>query len=64
MSVENPNERYARACLKRSAQGATPTLLIPLQHYSYHLTLARGTNPDAFRLKDLRFAQAMKLVQL
>lgn len=40
------------------------TCLIPLQLFSYHLALARGTNPDGFRLEDPHFAQAMKLVQL
>jgi glutamine---fructose-6-phosphate transaminase (isomerizing) len=40
------------------------TCLIPLQLLSYHLALARGTNPDGFRLEDPRFAQAMKQVQL
>ncbi|HEV7128834.1 MAG TPA: SIS domain-containing protein [Ktedonobacterales bacterium] len=40
------------------------TCLIPLQLFSYHLALARGTNPDGFRLDDPRFARAMKLVQL
>jgi glucosamine--fructose-6-phosphate aminotransferase (isomerizing) len=40
------------------------TCLIPLQLLSYHLALARGTNPDGFRLEDPHFAQAMKLVQL
>ncbi|BCL80563.1 SIS domain-containing protein [Ktedonobacteria bacterium brp13] len=40
------------------------TCLLPLQLFSYYLALARGTNPDGFRLEDPRFAQAMKLVQL
>jgi glucosamine--fructose-6-phosphate aminotransferase (isomerizing) len=40
------------------------TCLIPLQLFSYHLALARGTNPDGFRLEDPRFAQAAKLIQL
>lgn len=40
------------------------TCLIPLHLLSYHLALARGTNPDGFRLEDPHFAQAMNLVQL
>lgn len=40
------------------------TCLVPLQLFSYHLALARGTNPDAFRLDDPRFASAFKTVEL
>jgi glucosamine--fructose-6-phosphate aminotransferase (isomerizing) len=29
-----------------------------LQLFSYHLALARGTNPDGFRVDDPRFARA------
>jgi glutamine---fructose-6-phosphate transaminase (isomerizing) len=32
--------------------------LLPLQLFSYHLALARGTNPDSFRAEDARFARA------
>ena len=32
--------------------------LLPLQLFSYHLALARGTNPDTFRVEDPRFARA------
>ena len=32
--------------------------LVPLQLFAYHLTLARGTNPDSFRGDDPRFARA------
>ena len=32
--------------------------LVPLQLFSYHLALARGTNPDGFRVDDPRFARA------
>ena len=32
--------------------------LVPLQFFSYHLALARGTNPDSFRVDDPRFARA------
>ena len=32
--------------------------LLPLQLFSYHLALARGTNPDSFRAEDPRFARA------
>ena len=34
------------------------TCLVPLQLFSYHLALARGTNPDIFRVDDPRFARA------
>jgi glucosamine--fructose-6-phosphate aminotransferase (isomerizing) len=34
------------------------TCLLPLQLFSYHLALARGTNPDSFRAEDPRFARA------
>ncbi|MBA3950964.1 MAG: SIS domain-containing protein, partial [Rubrobacter sp.] len=34
------------------------TCLVPLQLFSYHLALARGTNPDSFRTDDARFARA------
>ena len=34
------------------------TCLLPLQLFSYHLALARGTNPDSFRVEDPRFARA------
>lgn len=34
------------------------TCLVPLQLFSYHLALARGTNPDSFRAEDARFARA------
>jgi glucosamine--fructose-6-phosphate aminotransferase (isomerizing) len=34
------------------------TCLLPLQLFSYHLALARGTNPDSFRAGDPRFARA------
>jgi glucosamine--fructose-6-phosphate aminotransferase (isomerizing) len=32
--------------------------LVPLQLFTYHLALARGTNPDSFRTDDERFARA------
>jgi glutamine---fructose-6-phosphate transaminase (isomerizing) len=32
--------------------------LVPLQLFSYHPALARGTNPDGFRVDDPRFAKA------
>jgi glutamine---fructose-6-phosphate transaminase (isomerizing) len=34
------------------------TCLVPLQLFAYHLALTRGTNPDAFRTDDPRFARA------
>jgi glutamine---fructose-6-phosphate transaminase (isomerizing) len=34
------------------------TCLVPLQFFTYHLALARGTNPDSFRGDDPRFARA------
>lgn len=40
------------------------TCLVPLQLFAYHLALARGANPDSFRLEDPRFAKARDLVQL
>ncbi len=40
------------------------TCLIPLQLFSYHLALGRGTNPDVFRLDDPRFARARARVRL
>ena len=38
--------------------------LVALQLFSYFLALARGTNPDGFRLEDPRFKEAMALVRL
>jgi glutamine---fructose-6-phosphate transaminase (isomerizing) len=38
--------------------------LVPLQLFAYHLALARGTNPDVFRLDDARFARAFARVGL
>ena len=32
--------------------------VVPLQLFTYHLALARGTNPDNFRVADPRFARA------
>ena len=40
------------------------TCLVPLQLFTYHLALNRGTNPDSFRLDDPRFATAMESVKL
>lgn len=40
------------------------TCLVPLQLFSYHLALVRGTNPDGFRLDDPRFARARARVRL
>jgi glutamine---fructose-6-phosphate transaminase (isomerizing) len=40
------------------------TCVIPLQLFAYHLALARGTNPDSFRLEDPRFAKVRELVRL
>jgi glutamine---fructose-6-phosphate transaminase (isomerizing) len=34
------------------------TCVVPLQLFAYRLALARGTNPDAFRTDDPRFARA------
>jgi glucosamine--fructose-6-phosphate aminotransferase (isomerizing) len=34
------------------------TCLLPLQLFAYYLALSRGTNPDAFRTDDPRFARA------
>lgn len=38
--------------------------LIPLQLFTYHLALAKGTNPDSFRLDDPSFARAEKYMKL
>lgn len=43
---------------------AALTCAVPLQLFSYHLALARGTNPDSFRLEDPRFARAFRRVAL
>jgi glucosamine--fructose-6-phosphate aminotransferase (isomerizing) len=40
------------------------TCLVPLQLFSYHLALVRGTNPDVFRLDDPRFALARTRARL
>lgn len=38
--------------------------LVVLQLFTYLLSIARGTNPDGFRLEDPRFKEAMSLVRL
>ena len=38
--------------------------LVPLQLFTYHLALQRGTNPDGFRLEEPRFARIHDLVRL
>lgn len=43
---------------------AALTCAVPLQLFSYHLALARGTNPDSFRLDDPRFAKAYRRITL
>lgn len=43
---------------------STLTCVIPLQLFAYRLALARGTNPDGFRLHDPRFATAHTLAPL
>lgn len=40
------------------------TCAVPLQLFSYYLALARGTNPDSFRLDDPRFLKAYRRVTL
>jgi glucosamine--fructose-6-phosphate aminotransferase (isomerizing) len=40
------------------------TTLVPAQLLAYWLSLARGTNPDRFRLDDERFARAYALTKL
>jgi glucosamine--fructose-6-phosphate aminotransferase (isomerizing) len=40
------------------------TCAVPLQLFSYHLALARGTNPDGFRLEDPKYARAFRLFTL
>lgn len=38
--------------------------LLPLQLLTYYLAIAKGTNPDSFRLNDPRFARAEKYMKL
>jgi glucosamine--fructose-6-phosphate aminotransferase (isomerizing) len=40
------------------------TCAVPLQLFAYHLALARGTNPDSFRLDDPKFLKAFRRVTL
>lgn len=40
------------------------TCAVPLQLFAYHLALARGTNPDSFRLDDPKFLKAFRRVAL
>ena len=40
------------------------THLVPLQLFTYHLAIERGTNPDVFRLDDPRFKAAIAHVEL
>jgi glutamine---fructose-6-phosphate transaminase (isomerizing) len=40
------------------------TCLIPLQLFAYWLAIARGTDPDGFRLEDPRYNRARQLVRL
>ncbi|HEV2356727.1 MAG TPA: SIS domain-containing protein [bacterium] len=40
------------------------TCVVPVQLFAYHLAVARGTNPDSFRLEDPRFARAYRRVTL
>jgi glucosamine--fructose-6-phosphate aminotransferase (isomerizing) len=43
---------------------AALTCAVPLQLFAYHLALARGTNPDSFRLDDPKFLKAYRRVVL
>jgi glucosamine--fructose-6-phosphate aminotransferase (isomerizing) len=43
---------------------STLSCIVPLQLFTYHLALAKGTNPDSFRLEDPRFAKAEKYMKL
>jgi glucosamine--fructose-6-phosphate aminotransferase (isomerizing) len=43
---------------------AAVTCLLPLQLFAYRLALACGTNPDAFRLDDPRYAHARTRLRL
>ena len=38
--------------------------LLPLQLFAYELALARGTNPDSFRMQDPRFPRLRERVRL
>jgi glucosamine--fructose-6-phosphate aminotransferase (isomerizing) len=40
------------------------TCLVPLQLFTYHLALMRGTNPDSFRTDDPSFPRVTELVRL
>lgn len=54
--------RPAAAGVVRVPEVAEPfgalNCLVPMQLFTYHLALARGTNPDSFRVDDPRFARA------
>jgi glutamine---fructose-6-phosphate transaminase (isomerizing) len=54
--------RPAAAAVLRAPEVPEPfsalSCLVPLQLFAYHLALARGTNPDSFRVNDPRFARA------
>src|SRR5215211_5666399 len=54
--------RPAAAAVLRAPEVPEPfsalSCLVPLQLFAYHLALARGTNPDSFRVDDPRFARA------
>lgn len=58
-SAEPPGGAVGRILVPEVPEPFTAlTCLVPLQLFAYHLALARGTNPDIFRVDDPRFARA------
>lgn len=59
---ETTEAHPSAACVLRVPEVPEPFsalgCLVSLQLFSYHLALARGTNPDSFRVDDPRFARA------
>jgi glutamine---fructose-6-phosphate transaminase (isomerizing) len=59
---ETTGDRPGAAGMVRVPEVTEPfsalSCLVPLQLFSYHLALSRGTNPDSFRVEDPRFARA------
>ncbi len=65
-AVESGVESSVELCVVEKVPEPLAALscLVPLQLFSYSLALARGTNPDGFRLEDERFARAREMVRL
>lgn len=49
---------------KVAEEYTTISCITPLYLFTYHLALAKGTNPDSYRLEDPRFANAFKYMKL